>query len=227
MKKTLFILLLIGLPATALFAQRFRCGLSFGATAAFPQVTRENAFGKLRPRAGGNFCVTVSCRLRQQLFLEGGAGYFVNYYKVLYDDMLFVHATGSPFFPLKLAFAKPLGTGNLILAAGAAVQTAFAKGKFTSGITDSTSMTAIRQEISVKTFPLAHLELGYRKTNEKNRIHQLSLQFFYGLLKQIEGEAYHLAAPGDAFRYVSRNHFTSLQYTFWFGRKNAEGMNVI
>jgi len=101
------------------------------------------------------------------------------------------------------------------------LQTAFSKGEFNSGITDTTSVVVINQQTVVKPYALVQLELGYRRITEKNKIHQFSIQLFYGLQKQSDGYAAHYNSSAAPFAYQSKGHFAALQYTFWFG-KNAQ-----
>jgi hypothetical protein len=220
MKKWFPILAVLFWSTSSLAQQRLRFGLSIGSTLSALRATEKNEYGHVTPGPGINFYVPVSCRLSENLGIETGFGYFFNRYGITYDNAALKSVSGSPFFPLKLIFTKQLTEQKHCFAsAGVALQTAFAKGVFINSIIDTFANVIINQKTVLKPFALLHAGLGYRKKTEQNNLHEISLQLFYGLQKQVDGSAFHTASPDDSFTFIGKGHFVSLQYTFWFGKK--------
>jgi hypothetical protein len=220
-KCTLVVLLFLFYNMTISFAQsRWRFGLSIGATASMPQVTHKHAHGKLTPGYGINLYFPVSYKLNEILSIEAGLGYFYNKYKITYDQAELITSNASPFFPAKLCFSKSITQQKKLFASlGAVLQTAFARGSFDGGLKDSVQQVLINEHRSIKPCALINIEFGYKKITQKNKIHQISAQLFYGLQTQSEGIAYHLTSPGSTFKFIDKGHFAALQYTFWFGKR--------
>jgi hypothetical protein len=119
-----------------------------------------------------------------------------------------------------LTFTKPISQQkSLFTSLGVVLETAFVRGEFDVVAPDTIRHVMINEYIPVKPYTLLHLEVGYKKITQKNKIHQISLQLFYGLKNQMKGVAYHTTKPSSTFNFVDKGHFASLQYTFWFGKK--------
>jgi hypothetical protein len=198
---------------------RINLGISAGATVTKPTVTNKAGDGKVSPGIAQNVCFLVAYKLKNNLIAEAGAGYLFNKYKVEFGGAELINVSGRAFFPARISWQKPLRGNKFVnLAGGAAIQTAFANAAIDAGLTDTVRNLIINELILVRTFPFAHMEAGYGLTTKKGKKHQLCLQFFYGFKKQLSGFAYHFNDPSSVFRYMGKNHFASLQYTFWFVR---------
>ena len=223
--RKLLLLLIICLLASNSFAQdRLRLGISIGSTYTKPQVTHDDPYGKVKAGFGTNIYIPVNYSLNDKWSLESGAGYFLNRYRFSYDGTEAVLLTGCPYFPLKASYSKTFREqAQWFVSSGPVLQTAFAKGTFNDLHTDTASQVTTQRSTKIKPYVLITFEAGIKKFTQRNKIHRLSMQAFYGLETQTKGVAYHTYAPSSTFTFESKNHFITLQYTFWFGRHMKPG----
>lgn len=217
--KTIALLLtLLILQNITLGQDRFRFGLSGGLTFSSAKTIQKNSYGAISPGFGLNFYFPLSIKLYDKLSVETGLGYYFNKFNLKYSGNRISNGHAHPYTPLKICYTKSLKDDKaLFINIGFVLDYFPVKNTFTS--TDSVNQVIIIDNSIGKSNQFLSFEFGLKKTTSKNKIHQISLQYFYGLQEIANGAAYHFNNSSDSFKYTYSGHFASIQYTFWFGYK--------
>ncbi len=198
---------------------RFRFGLSGGLTCSYAKTTQKNSYGKISPGFGLNLYFPLSIKLNDKLSLETGLGYYFNKFNLKYSGIRSSVGQAHPYTPLKICYTKSLTDNKALFTNIGFVLDYFpVKNTFTS--TDSINQIIIIDNSIGKSNQYLSFEFGFKKTTIKNKIHQISLQYFYGLQVIANGTAYHLNNSSNPFKYTYSGDFATMQYTFWLGKKN-------
>lgn len=215
--------------------RKLNFGISGGITASNAQLLDNNVYGKLKTGYGFNFYIPINYYLHtikgkkrdRQISIESGIGYYCNRYKFIYNNSVNGSSNLHPYIPVKLRITKVTRLGiDVFTSIGCTFD--FYPVKTTFSAVDSVTGIVCITDLKGKANQYATIEFGIRRIKFLKQthpvrspgFHQLSVQFNYGFQTVTEGVGYNYKITNSNTRYNYKGHFLSVNYCYWFGRKN-------
>jgi hypothetical protein len=217
MKKTFFVMLF--LISNILIAQTKRAsfGISLGLGSTTARFTEKANNAKITPSYGRNVYFPFQYKISEHFYAETGVGNYLVYYSVFFNNLLIRQGHGNLYIPLKAKYDIPLKDRiNFFSGIGFTMDIFTVKETLTAGndeMINEYTLHGKRNKFIIG-------EIGFKKTSSIQRIHQLSLHYFYGLHTIASGKIYLSTNPQNTSMYNYRGQFGMIQYTYWLRKKS-------